>query len=211
MGQHCCGASVDFDGLSPDYIRRLRWVIAINAALFCVEMSAGMLTHSQALQADALDFAADTATYGLSLWAIGKPLGLRSTVAMVKGVSLLVMSLWVVGSTLYRVFHQTVPDAPVMASVAVLALIANVVSVLLLMKYKDGDANVRSVWLCSRNDAIGNVMVVAAAAGVWGSRTGWPDLVVAAILGSLFFSSAVQVLRRARDERKNLKQGNHAH
>jgi Co/Zn/Cd efflux system component len=211
MGQHCCGASVQFDGLSPDYIRRLRWVVAINAAMFCVEMSAGMLAQSQALQADALDFAADTATYGLSLWVIGKSLHHRSAVALVKGFSLLLMGLWVVGSTLYRVLNQTVPDAPVMASIAVLALIANVASVLLLMKYKDGDANVRSVWLCSRNDAIGNVLVVAAAAGVWGSRTGWPDLAVAAILGTLFLSSALQVLRQALAERRAIKHDSHVH
>src|SRR5262249_54403424 len=152
---------------------------------------------SQALQADALDFAGDAATYGISLAVIGASLQTRSTAAIVKGLSLSLMGLWVLGSTLYHVLVTGVPQAEGMGAVGLLALAANLASVLLLLRYKDGDANVRSVWLCSRNDAIGNVVVMVAALGVWGTATRWPDLVVAAIMGGLFFTSAFQILRQS--------------
>jgi Co/Zn/Cd efflux system component len=106
----------------------------------------------------------------------------------------------VLGSTLYRVFVTGVPDAEVMGIIGFLALIANVASVVLLVAYKDGDANIRSVWLCSRNDAIGNVAVMIAALGVWGSATGWPDLIVAAVMAGLFLSSSFQIIRQALRE-----------
>jgi cation diffusion facilitator family transporter len=186
-----------FDGMSDDYRRRLVAVIAINAVMFLVEMTAGQLSGSQALQADALDFFADSLTYAASLWVIGMSLRTRSLVALAKGASLAVMGLWVFGSTIYRVFVVGVPSAEIMGFVGVLALAANVASVLILMRHKDGDANVRSVWLCSRNDAIGNVAVMVAALGVWGSATAWPDLAVAAIMAGLFLTSAVNILRQA--------------
>ena len=199
MGVHHDHAVV-FDGVSADYRRRLIAVIAINAALFVVEMTAGTLAGSQALKADALDFFADTVTYGASLWVIGMPLRTRSLVALAKGVSLFLMAAWVVGSTIYRVFVMGLPSAEVMGVVAFLALAANVGSVLLLMRYREGDANIRSVWICSRNDAIGNVAVMVAALGVWGTMTGWPDLIVAAILGGLFFNSSIRILRQSWHE-----------
>ena len=186
-----------FDGMSDDYRRRLLAVIAINAAMFLVEMIAGSLSGSQALKADALDFFADSLTYGASLAVIGVALRTRSLVALAKGASLFLMGAWVIGTTVWRVFFTVVPEAPVMGAVGVLALIANVASVVILMRYKDGDANIRSVWLCSRNDAIGNVAVMVAALGVWGTATGWPDVIVAAIMGGLFFTSSVGILRQA--------------
>ncbi len=199
MGVHHDHAVV-FDGVSADYRRRLIAVIAINAALFVIEMTAGTLAGSQALKADALDFFADTVTYGASLWVIGMPLRTRSLVALAKGASLFLMALWVLGSTIYRVFVMGLPSAEVMGVVAFLALAANVGSVLLLMRYREGDANIRSVWICSRNDAIGNVAVMVAALGVWGTMTGWPDLIVAAILGGLFFNSSIRILRQSWHE-----------
>ena len=199
----CCGHEAQFDGLSADYKRRLWIVIALNAVMFVVEMTAGHLAKSQALQADALDFFGDAMTYGISLAVIGASLRVRSTAAMVKGISLLAMGLWVFGSTVYRVFYVGVPTAEVMGFVGFLALLANLASVALLVRYKDGDANVRSVWLCSRNDAIGNVAVMIAALGVWGTATGWPDLVVAGIMAGLFLSSAFQIIRQARTELKS--------
>ena len=135
----------------------------------------------------------------------------RSLVALAKGASLLVMGLWVLGSTIYRVFVAGVPDADVMGVVSVLALAANVASVLLLVRYKDGDANVRSVWLCSRNDAIGNVAVMVAALGVWGTATGWPDLIVAAIMASLFLTSSTKILRQAWHEYRHEGHAHAAH
>jgi Co/Zn/Cd efflux system component len=155
MSASCCGHSAHFEGLSADYRRRLWLVIAINAAMFGVEMGAGALAGSQALQADALDFFADAATYGISLAVIGASLRTRAVAALAKGVSLTLMGLWVFGATAYHVLVLGVPRAEVMGVVGLLALAANLASVLLLVRYKDGDANVRSVWLCSRNDAIG--------------------------------------------------------
>jgi Co/Zn/Cd efflux system component len=192
-----CGQSVKFDGLSAGYRRRLLAVIVLNAGMFAVEIAAGHLAGSRALQADALDFFADAMTYGLSLAVIGSSLSIRASAALVKGASLLLMGLWVLGSTLYYMFIGGVPSAQVMGVVGFAALAVNVASVLILVAYKDGDANVRSVWLCSRNDAIGNLAVMAAAVGVWGTATGWPDLMVAAIMAALFLNSAAQILVQA--------------
>ncbi len=197
MGACCDHEQHDFDGMSSDYQRRLWIVIAINAVMFVVEMVMGHLAGSRALQADALDFLGDTLTYGISLAVIGASLRIRATAALAKGFSLLAMGLWVFGSTIYSIFILGTPQAEVMGIVGFLALLANVASVLLLINYKDGDANVRSVWLCPRNDAIGNVAVLIAALGVWGTSTGWPDLIVAGIMAALFLSSAVQILTQA--------------
>ncbi|GEO84286.1 MULTISPECIES: cation transporter [Alphaproteobacteria] len=191
-----------FDGMSDTYKQRLWMVIFINAAMFVVEMTAGQFARSQALQADALDFFADAVTYGISLAVIGASLKVRSTAAAAKGISLFLMGLWVFGSTLWRVFYDGMPEAPVMGAIGLMALAANVASVLLLMNYKDGDANVRSVWLCSRNDAIGNVIVMIAALGVWGTATAWPDLTVAFIMAGLFLNSSTQILWQSYQEWK---------
>jgi len=110
------------------------------------------------------------------------------------------MGLWVLGFTMYNVLILGVPQAEIMGTIGFLALVANMTSVLLLLKYRDGDANVRSVWLCSRNDAIGNLAVVAAASGVWATETAWPDLFVAGVMASLFLWSSVQIVRQALGE-----------
>jgi cation diffusion facilitator family transporter len=205
MSKDCCEPAVAFEGLSADYKRRLWLVIAINAAMFAVEMGAGALAGSRALQADALDFFGDAATYGISLAVIGAPLRVRALAAMAKGASLTLMGLWVFGSTAYHVFVLGVPRAEVMGAVGFLALAANVASVLILVRYKEGDANVRSVWLCSRNDAIGNVAVMAAALGVWASASRWPDLIVAAIMAGLFLASSAQILRQSIRELRSVR------
>ena len=195
-----CGCSEGvpvFDGMDARYKRVLWIVIAINGAMFFTEMIAGRMAQSQALQADALDFLGDTVTYGLSLAVIGASLRARATAALFKGLSLSVMGLWVFGSTIYRTLVVGMPSAEVMGAIAFLALAANLASVLLLMRYKDGDANVRSVWLCSRNDAIGNVAVMGAALGVWGTATAWPDLIVAGLMAGIFLTSSAQILRQA--------------
>lgn len=197
----CCSGGVPvFDGMDPRYKRVLWTVIAINGVMFLTEMVAGQISGSQALKADALDFLADTITYGLSLAVIGASLQTRATAALFKGLSLSVMALWVFGSTVYQTLVLGLPSAEVMGVIGMLALVANLASVALLMPYKDGDANVRSVWLCSRNDAIGNVVVMLAAFGVWGTSTAWPDLAVAALMAGIFLSSSVQILRQAWGE-----------
>lgn len=195
-----CSGNPAFDGVDSSYKRVLWVVIFINATMFFVEMSAGELAGSQALQADALDFLGDALTYGLSLAVIGMSLKVRSTAALLKGLSLLIMGLWVFGSTAYQVLILGVPQAEIMGAIGVLALVANMASVLLLIRYKDGDANVRSVWLCSRNDAIGNIAVMVASVAVWFTVSAWPDLIVAAIMAGLFLRSSQLILVQAWQE-----------
>lgn len=196
----CCGANVRFDGMDARYKTILWIVIAINGAMFLTEMIAGRIAGSQALQADALDFLGDTLTYGISLAVIGMSIRVRSMAALAKGFSLSVMGLWVLGSTAWQVLVLGVPRAEIMGVIGVMALAANLASVALLAPYKDGDANVRSVWLCSRNDAIGNVVVMFAALGVWGTASAWPDLAVAALMAALFLNSSFLILRQALAE-----------
>lgn len=195
-----CSGNPRFDGLDPRYKRVLWIVIFINAAMFTVEMSAGKFAGSQALQADALDFLGDAVTYGMSLAVIGMSLRVRSTAALLKGVSLLLMGLWIFGSTVYQLLVLETPKAEIMGLIGLLALAANLASVLLLMRYKDGDANVRSVWLCSRNDAIGNVAVMVASFAVFVTTSAWPDLIVAMIMAGLFLGSAQLILVQAWKE-----------
>lgn len=195
-----CGGTAVFDGASVAYRRVLWAVIAINATMFFVELTVGVIAGSMALRADALDFLGDTATYGLSLYAIGRSARFRASAAMIKGLSLGVLGVWVLGSTAYRVLVLGVPDAGLMGGIGMLAFVANVISALLLMRWRSGDANVRSVWLCSRNDAIGNLAVIAAAGGVAASGTGWPDLAVAAVIAGLFLHSAIGIITQARGE-----------
>lgn len=196
----CCDHNVSFDGSSPAYRRVLWIVIAINAVMFVVEMSAGAASGSKALQADALDFLGDTLTYGISLYVIGKSMRMRATAALMKGVSLALMGVGVLGWTIYQTFVLGVPDVMVMSGVAFLAFAANVVSALLLLRFRDGDSNVRSVWLCSRNDAIGNLAVIAAAGVVMLTGSAWPDLIVAAAMAALFLQSSVKIIRQATTE-----------
>jgi Co/Zn/Cd efflux system component len=205
MGADCCGHDAKFEGLSADYKRRLWLVIAINASMFLVEMGAGALAGSQALQADALDFLGDATTYGISLAVIGASIQIRAHAAILKALSLSAMALWVLGSTAYHVLILGIPRAEIMGAIGILALAANAASVLVLMHYKDGDANVRSVWLCSRNDAIGNVAVMIAALAVWGTATKWPDLLVAAIMAGLFLISSIQILRQSFREMRETR------
>ena len=193
----CCGDDVKFDGATKQFRRALWAVIAINGAMFVIEMAAGAFAGSRALQADALDFLGDTATYALSLSVLGMAMRVRAGAALVKGGALGLMGLWVLGATAYQVLVLGVPRAEIMGAIGFLALAANLTSVLLLMRFRDGDANVRSVWLCSRNDAIGNIAVMVAAAGVWLTGTAWPDLLVAAAMATIFLYSAVQILRHA--------------
>lgn len=189
-----------FDGLSPAYKRALWAVIAINGTMFLAESGAGIFAGSQALKADALDFLGDTATYGITLFVIGLPLVWRARAALLKGVSLGAMGLWVLSSTAYHVLILGLPQAEVMGGVGFLALAANLTSVMVLLKHRNGDANVRSVWLCSRNDAIGNVAVIIAASGVWATGSAWPDLIVAGGMASIFLWSSAQIIQQAAGE-----------
>lgn len=203
MSAGCCQHEPKFDGATKGFRRALWVVIGINASMFVVEMIAGTLSGSQALKADALDFFGDSLTYGISLFVLGMSLRIRTTAALLKGVSLALMGLWVFGSTAYQVLVLGLPSAPVMGAIGVLALAANLASVGVLLRYKDGDANVRSVWLCSRNDAIGNIAVMLAAGGVFATGTAWPDLAVAGLMAGLFLWSSIQIIAQALKERRH--------
>jgi Co/Zn/Cd efflux system component len=200
MSASCCRQDGKFDGMSRAFKRALWAVIAINSGMFVVEMTAGEIAGSQALQADALDFLGDTLTYGISLSVIGMSLRIRSAAALFKGVSLAGMGFGILGGTIYRVLIMGVPNAPVMGAVGLLALGANLASVLVLMRYRDGDANVRSIWLCSRNDAIGNLLVMMAAGGVLLTGAALPDLIVAGLMTGLFLWSSIRIVAQALKE-----------
>lgn len=181
--------------------RRALWVVlAINATMFVVEVAAGLAARSVSLQADALDFLGDSANYALSLMVLGMSMRWRSGAAMVKGVSMGLFGIWVVGSAIWNLYAGTLPGAFVMGSVGALALAANVASAVLLFAFRGGDANMRSVWLCSRNDALGNVAVMLAAGGVFATGSAWPDLMVAVALAGLALSASLLVIRQAAGE-----------
>jgi cation diffusion facilitator family transporter len=204
-GCGCEGVAAAFDGASPAYKRVLWIVIALNAAMFAVEIVAGQLAGSMALQADALDFLGDSLTYGITLAVLGMSLRVRAGAAMVKGVSLTAMGVYVLGASLWRTFVDGTPEAVTMGVIGAAALAVNVTAALLLLRYRDGDANVRSVWLCSRNDAIGNVAVLVAAGVVAVTNTKWADLAVAAIMASLFLSSSFRIIAQASRELRDAK------
>lgn len=184
----------------PEIRRILLIVIAINAVMFVVEVAASVQSGSLALLSDSLDFAGDAATYGISLAVLSASLRTRSWAAIVKAASMALFGIWILSAAVRAAIIGDVPDATTMSAVGGLALAANLISVLFLLRFRSGDANLRSVWLCSRNDAINNVAVILAGAGVFASASRWPDLVVASIMALLAFWSAVSVLRQARHE-----------
>ncbi|WP_375210681.1 cation transporter [Hyphococcus sp.] len=195
----CCG-NASFDGTSKAYRRALIAVTVINAAMCVVEISSGYLARSQALKADALDFGGDAATYAISLAVIGMSASVRAKASLFKAGSLALIALFVLGSTLARTLSDTVPETLTIGGIGMLAMAANLLSVLILLRWRDGDSNVRSVWLCSRNDAIGNAGVIAAAGLVMLTGSHWPDLIVAFLLAGLFLRSSWSIARQALDE-----------
>jgi Co/Zn/Cd efflux system component len=195
---HCVSGRTALNG--PAWRRALWIALAVNAAMFLAEIAAGLAAGSASLQADALDFLGDAANYAISLGVAGLALAWRARAALLKGATLLVLDLWVLGCTAWHAIAGTLPSAPVMAGVAVAALMANGAVALLLYRFRTGDANMHSVWICSRNDAIGNSAVLLAAAGVFGSGAGWPDIIVAAVMAALGISGGWQIVRQALGE-----------
>jgi len=181
--------------------RRVLWaVLAINAVMFGVEGTAGIISGSVALKADALDFLGDAANYGISLYVVGQAVHWRSRAALAKATVMGLVGLWVLGEALYRVFVTGVPSAFTMGVVGFLALLANLACATLLFRFRRGDADMRSVWLCSRNDVAGNLAVLLAASGVFATGTAWPDLLVAALMATLYLTATAQVVRHALAE-----------
>jgi cation diffusion facilitator family transporter len=189
------------EGHVPPGYRRALWVaLAVNAAMFLLEVGAGLSSGSVSLLADAVDFFGDAANYGLSLAVLAMALSWRSRAAMLKAASMLLFGAVVLGRALWEAFHGVPPQPVTMGLVGLLALAANLGVAWLLYAYRDGDANMRSVWLCTRNDALGNVAVLLAALGVFGTGSRWPDLAVAAVMAALALSAGLSVVRQARHE-----------
>ena len=202
MSAHCCDHGHASASATPAY-RRVLWVaLAVNLAMFAVEIGAGVAAQSVSLLADSLDFLGDAANYGISLFVLGMALRWRARASLVKAASMAVFGLWVAVTTIQHALAGTLPQAPVMGGIGLLAFAANLAVAALLYRYREGDSNMRSVWICTRNDAIGNLAVIAAAAGVFGSGTGWPDYMVAAIMSGLALWGAGQVILHATNELK---------
>ena len=202
MAECCCPPPLNLDSerRNQAYRRVLGAVLAINAAMFLVEIGAGLAAGSASLQADALDFFGDAANYAISLFVVGLALRYRATAALVKGATMAAFGLWVIGMIVWHAVHGTLPNAFTMGTVGLAALVANAASFGLLWAYRTGDANMRSAWICTRNDVLGNVAVLLAAVGVFGTGTGWPDVIVAAIMASLALQGAAIVGRQAAEE-----------
>ena len=181
--------------------RRILWIALIaNFLMFVVELGASRLADSMSLQADALDFFGDAANYAISLLVVGMALTVRAKASLFKGATMAVFGSWVIGSALYRAITGSAPEPMTMSSVAFLALLVNVGVSVMLYRFRNGDSNRQSIWLCSRNDAIGNIAVILAAVGVFASGSRWPDLLVATIIAALNISAAIHVVRLARAE-----------
>ena len=203
MDECCAPPPLDSGGSKKqdDAYRRVLWmVLAINAAMFAVEVIAGLVAGSAALQADALDFLGDAANYAISLLVVGMALRYRASAALAKGATMAAFGLWVIATVVWHAVHGTLPSAFTMGTIGGAALVANVASFGLLWAYRHGDANMRSAWICTRNDVLGNLAVLLAALSVFGTGTGWPDIIVAAIMALLAIQGAALVIRQASAE-----------
>ena len=201
MSASCCSAPApDPHKGDPAYKRVLWLVLAINAAMFAIEIAAGLAAGSASLQADALDFLGDAGNYAISLFVVGMALHYRAMAALAKGATMAAFGVWVISITAWHAWHGTLPHAFTMGAVGVGALIANAGSFALLWGFRGGDANMRSAWICTRNDVLGNLAVLIAALGVFGTGTGWPDVIVATIMAALALQGAITVIREAVGE-----------
>jgi Co/Zn/Cd efflux system component len=200
MSASCCNQAIDPHQGNESYRRVLWFVLAINVVMFAVEVTAGLASGSASLQADALDFLGDAGNYAISLFVVGMALRYRAIAAFLKGTTMGLFGLWVLGVATWHVWHGTLPHAFTMGAVGVAALVANAASFGLLWAYRGGDSNMRSAWICTRNDVLGNLAVLLAALGVLGTGTGWPDVIVAAIMAGLALQGAWIVLRQSRAE-----------
>ena len=204
MAKDCCDSGRSNNMLiTPRYRKILMIALAINAAMFIVEVVGGFNASSVSLMADAIDFFGDAMNYAISLLVLSMSLMWRARAAFFKGITMGLFGLFVLASALWSFMFGKVPEPYTMGLIGMLALAANVSVALMLYAYREGDANMRSVWLCSRNDAIGNLAVILAAVGVFGSGRAWPDLLVALIMAGLGLSASIQVSRQALRELKH--------
>ncbi|MCF3946378.1 cation transporter [Acidiphilium iwatense] len=199
----CCPGETgpDADAAFRPGWRLVLWTaLALNVAMFAIEIGAGLAAGSASLRADALDFLGDAANYGISLGVAGMALSWRARAALVKGITMFGFGLWVLASTAWLATTGNIPHAGIMSGIAILALATNAGVAVMLSRFRGGDANMRSVWICSRNDALGNLAVLLAAFGVFATSTFWPDFVVALVMGTLAIVGGGQVIRQAIGE-----------
>lgn len=202
MSANCCNHTPEPSTLQqPGRYRKILWIaLIINLGMFFVEIASGFKSGSVSLLADSLDFLGDAANYGISLWVLGMSIALRAKASLLKAASMLVFGVGVLLVAIWHAMSGNIPEAQTMGLIGTLALLANLGTAALLYAYREGDSNMRSVWLCTRNDALGNIAVLLAAVGVFGTGTAWPDLLVATIMALLAITSAFQVIRQARQE-----------
>jgi len=199
-----CGAGADEADGAPEYVRALWIVVVLNGAMFLVGGAVAFFGRSVSVQADALDFLGDTVATGVGVVLIGAAAQVRNRVAFWQGAALGGLGLFTLGSALWRAIFAVIPAATAMGLYGVVGLIINVTSALLLLSHRDGDATARAVWLYSRNDAIGNIAVLAASGAVAWTGSRWPDVVVGATLAALFLHAAYAILRQASKEAKEI-------
>lgn len=195
MSAHCCGATPLAPGQDPGFRKALWIALAVNLGMFVVEVAAGVASGSVSLLADALDFFGDAANYAISLAVLSLGLLWRARAALLKGLTMAAFGVFVLAQAGWSALAGVPPEPLTMGAVGFAALIANVGVAVMLYRFRGGDANMRSVWLCSRNDAIGNVAVMLAALGVFGTGSAWPDLAVAAIMAGLALTASASVIR----------------
>ncbi|HCB76123.1 MAG: cation transporter [Brevundimonas aurantiaca] len=203
----CCGSAVKFDGASPAYRRVLASVIAINLVGFGAVLIGSITQGSAALAANALDFLADSVTYAVSLCVIGRSVRVRATAALVKSASLAALGVGVLAFAAWRALTGAAPEGVVITGLGAFGFAANLLAAALLIRFRDGDANVRSVWLCTRNDLMHSLGVAAAGGLVWLTGSHWPDLVAGALLAAIFLHSAWSITRQALEEVRGVRRG----
>ena len=206
MSAHCCPAPTT-PAIDPRYRKALWVALVLNAAMFAVEIGASWRSGSVSLMADAIDFFGDAANYALSLAVLAMVASVRSRAALFKAACMAGFGVFVLGQAAWNLQAGIPPEPATMGAVGFAALLVNAGVALMLYRFRAGDANMRSVWLCSRNDALGNLAVMLAALGVFGTGSAWPDLAVAATMAALALTGSWTVLRHARGELRDA----HAH
>ena len=202
MSTTCCSSThcAAPPPVDPRY-RRVLWIaLALNALMFLVELGASWSSRSVSLLADSIDFFGDAGNYAISLAVLGMAMSARSRAAAFKAVCMGAFGVFVLGRSAWSLQTGVPPEPATMGAVGLVALVVNGGVALMLYRFRAGDANMRSVWICSRNDAFGNAAVMLAALGVFGTRSAWPDLVVATGMGVLALSGSWSVLSHARRE-----------
>lgn len=199
--ESCCNSACGPNQATSARYRRVLWIaLVLNALMFSIEIVASHRAQSASLLAHAIDFLGDAGNYAVSLFALSMGALWRARTALLKGLTMGTFGLVVIGRAAWGAFGDFTPHPTTMGAIGLLALAVNVFVAVLLYKFREGDANMRSVWLCSRNDAIGNLAVIGAAVLVSLTHSAWPDLLVALIMGSLAIAAGKAVIAQARQE-----------